>query len=169
MVLEPSKEKWKVNMVDWKLRYKTAYEAYQLKTYPSSSKDFGTLQVKWPDITKSNGLTNMILNYLKWNGWRATRVNTMGRLIDAPEKQESGISLITKKYIHSSTRKGTADISATIKGRSVMIEVKVGRDKPRESQLEEQERERLAGGIYEFIYTPDGFLELYDKIINNQI
>lgn len=153
-------------MNEWKLRYKTAYEAYQLKTYPASSKDFGTLPVKYPDTTKSNGLTNMILNYLKWNGWRATRINTMGRLIDAPEKQESGISLITKKYIHSSTRKGTADISATIKGRSVMIEVKVGRDKPSQYQLDEQKREQDAGGYYFFVHNPEEFLQYYDFIMS---
>jgi hypothetical protein len=46
-----------------------------------------------------------------------------------------------------------------------MLEIKCGADKPRPEQLQEQERERKAGGIYEFIRTADEFLELYDKII----
>jgi hypothetical protein len=47
-----------------------------------------------------------------------------------------------------------------------MIEIKVGRDKPRPDQLTEQIRERKAGGIYEFIGTPEQFFELYDKIVS---
>lgn len=95
----------------------------------------------------------------------------MGRLIDGVEKQPSGAKIGVKKWLPSSTRKGTADISATIKnangiGLSVMIEIKVGRDKPRPDQLSEQIRERKAGGIYEFIGTPDEFFELYDKIVS---
>jgi hypothetical protein len=69
------------------------------------------------------------------------------------------------KYIPSTTRKGTADISATIKGKSVMLEVKVGRDKPSPEQIREQAKERSAGGIYEFVSSPGQFLELYDKLI----
>jgi hypothetical protein len=66
----------------------------------------------------------------------------------------------------SSTRKGSADISCTIFGKAVQIEIKVGRDKPRPDQLTEQIRERKAGGIYEFIGTPEQFFELYDKIVH---
>lgn len=153
----------------WKQRYKISYDKFQHKNYPSSSKDFGTLPPKFPDITTSNGLTRFITDFLNFEGWRATRINVSGRLIEQPEKQLSGVVLGTKKWMHSSTRKGTADISATIKGRSVMIEVKAGRDKPREAQLEEQIRERDAGGIYEFVYSADEFIELYDKIVNYNI
>ena len=33
-------------------------------------------------------------------------------------------------------------------------------------QLKEQQLERAAGGIYEFISTPDEFFLIYDKIVN---
>ena len=90
----------------------------------------------------------------------------MGRLIDGVEKQPSGAKIGVKKWLPSSTRKGSADISCTIFGRSVQIEIKVGRDKPRPDQLTEQIRERRAGGIYEFVSTPEQFFELYDLIVN---
>lgn len=149
----------------WKQRYLESYKSFQLKEYPSATKDFGWLNPKYPDIRTSNGLTRMILYFLKWEGWRATRVNTQGRLIDKIERQESGTELIVKGWIPTTTRRGTADISATIKGRSCMFEIKAGRDKPREHQLREQEIERQAGGVYEFIYTPEEFFELYDKLL----
>jgi hypothetical protein len=156
-------------MTDWKKRYAESYKAWQLIAYPASSKDFGTLPVKYPDVTKANGLTNFVMNFLKWNNHRSTRINVSGRLIEQPEKQASGIVLGTKKWMHSMTRKGTADISATIHGRSCMFEIKAGRDKPREHQLKEQELERSAGGQYEFIYTPEQFLEWYDQFIKSII
>ena len=69
------------------------------------------------------------------------------------------------KWTYSQTRKGTADISATIKGRSVMIEIKVGRDKASDYQLREQELERKAGGVYEFISNPEQFILWYDLFL----
>jgi hypothetical protein len=152
-------------MVNWKLRYEEAHKQWQLKEYPASCKDFGWISPKYPDVRTSNGLTRMILYFLKWEGWRATRINTMGRLIDGPQKQDSGISLITKKFIPSTTRKGTADISATIKGRSVMLEIKISGDTRRPEQLREQELERQAGGVYEFISDPDEFFIWYDSFL----
>jgi hypothetical protein len=76
---------------------------------------------------------------------------------------------VGNKWIKSTTRKGTADVTATIRGRSCKFEVKVGRDKPRPEQLAEQTRERAAHGVYEFISTPEGFYSVYDRIVNNEL
>ena len=149
-----------------KQRYQVAHEQWFRDQYPNAYKDGFYLEPKIPKVDTANGLTTFICNYLAWMGHRATRINVMGRLIDGVEKQPSGAKIGVKKWLPSSTRKGSADISATIKGRSVMIEIKVGRDKPRPDQLSEQIRERKAGGIYEFIGTPDEFFELYDKILS---
>jgi hypothetical protein len=73
--------------------------------------------------------------------------------------------MVDGRYIPGTTRKGTADISATIRGKSVMIEIKVGRDKPSPYQLAEQQKERAAGGIYEFVSGPDEFFSLYDSLL----
>lgn len=155
----------------YKQRYQSAHEQWFRDQYPNAYKDGFYLEPKFPKVDTANGLTTFICNYLAWMGHRATRINVMGRLIDGVEKQPSGAKIGVKKWLPSSTRKGTADISATIKnangiGLSVMIEIKVGRDKPRPDQLAEQIRERKAGGIYEFIGTPEDFFELYDKIIS---
>ena len=106
-----------------------------------------------PAIATANGLTTFIMNFVKWEGYRATRINVSGRQING-------------KWIQSSTRRGTADISLTVKGRAAMLEIKCGSDRPREAQLQEQARERKAGGIYEFIRTTEEFFTLYDYLVN---
>ena len=150
----------------WTQRYKQAHELDFKTKYPTAYKDGHYFSPKIPDITKSNGLTQACVNFINWNGYNADRVNTTGRLINGVQKQPSGVVLGVKKFIPSANRKGTADIGATIKGRSVKIEIKVGRDKPSDEQLREQERERKAGGIYEFIHDMDEFLLLYDKTVS---
>lgn len=146
-------------------RYLEAHRLWFMQQYPQTFKDGHYCPPKMPDVTKSNGLTTFIINYITWIGYRATRINTMGRLVSEPQRQASGISLMTKKYIKSSTRKGTADVSSTIRGRSVMFEIKTGKDRPSEYQLAEQARERKAGGIYEFISTPEQFLQIIDSLM----
>jgi hypothetical protein len=147
-----------------KEKYNKAHEEWFKLEYPNAYKDGYYIDAKYPRVDTSNGLTSFICNYLTWKGHRATRINVSGRLVEGKEKQPSGVSIGVKKWIPSSTRKGTADISATIKGKSVMIEIKIGSDRPRPEQLEEQIRERKAGGIYEFIKTPEEFFNLYDSI-----
>ena len=150
-----------------KQRYNAAHKIWFMIQYPSAFQDGFYAEPKMPVINKANGLTTFICNYLNWIGHRATRINVSGRLIDGNEKQPSGVVLNAKKWIPSSTRKGTADISATIKGRSVMLEIKIGKDKASEFQLAEQIKERKAGGIYEFISSVDEFFQLYDSLFVN--
>jgi hypothetical protein len=135
-----------------KQRYNLAHLHWQEITYPSAFKAGFTHDPPMPVVTKANGLTNFICNYLNWSGHRATRINVSGRKVK-------------DKWIRSTTRKGTADISATINGKSVMIEIKIGRDKPSLDQLAEQIKERNAGGIYEFISSVDEFFMLYDNLL----
>ena len=77
--------------------------------------------------------------------------------------------MVGGRWIHSTTRKGTADISATIRdkngiGRSLMIEIKIGSDKASIHQLAEHAKERAAGGIYEFVSTPEQFFAIFDTL-----
>jgi hypothetical protein len=136
---------------EWRIRYNTAHYNYTCQRAPNVVRDGFYTGPTLPKVATANGLTQFICNFINWSGYRATRINTMGRMVNG-------------RWIHSTTRKGSADISSTIKGRSVMWEVKVGRDRARPEQLAEQAKERAAGGMYEFISTPEGFFELFDKI-----
>ena len=146
-------------------RYQQAHEQdFRLK-YPQAYASGHYFKAKPPPAGKANGLTQMIVNFLMWSGHRATRIAASGRIIKEGKRQPSGISLQTNKWIPGPTRKGAADISATIHGRAVMIEIKVGRDRPSEYQLREQALERNAGGQYEFISTFEQFIEWYDSFL----
>ena len=134
-----------------KQRYSAAHKIWFAQNYPVAFKDGFYAEPKMPVVSTANGLTTFITNYLNWLGHRATRINVSGRKVG-------------DKWIRSSTRRGSADISATVKGKSVMIEIKVGRDKPSEFQLAEQIKERKAGGVYEFIGSVEEFFMLYDNL-----
>ena len=142
------------------ISYKQLYEEKRLKWYAANRPNAVACNlvpvVKFPKVETANGLTTFIENYIIWDGYRATRISSSGRVVGG-------------KYIKGRTRKGAADLSATINGRSAMFEVKVGKDKPSEYQLREQQMERAACGIYEFIYTPEQFIEVYNKILRNEL
>lgn len=73
------------------------------------------------------------------------------------------------KGIHrkGNTQKGIFDVSACIKGRACWFEIKAGRDKPSMDQLIFAQEVRGAGGVAEFIYSTDEFLNLFTKIIKD--
>lgn len=148
-----------------KQRYNEAYKIWFQTEYPQAWKDGHYSNPLWPDVNKANGLTTFICNIIKWHGYRSTRINVQGRLVDKAVRTEAGNIFYDKRMIKSSTRKGSADVSSTIKGRSYMWEVKVGRDKPSEHQLKEQASERRAGGEYYFVHTAEEFIELFDGIL----
>lgn len=153
--------------MNYKQDYYNAHELFFAKKYPTAYNDGHYSRPSVPPIATANGLTKYIINFITWYGFRATRLNVSGRLIDGTEKTASGQILSKKKWIKSSTRRGTADISATINGKSVMMEIKVGKDKPSDYQLKEQSLERSAGGVYEFISTPDEFLKLFYSLVTS--
>ena len=136
---------------EWRIRYNTAHYNYTCQRAPNVVRDGFYTGPTLPKVATANGLTQFICNFINWSGYRATRINTMGRMVGG-------------RWIHSTTRKGSADISSTIKGRSVMWEVKVGRDRPRPEQLAEQAKERAAGGIYEFVSIPEQFFAIFDTL-----
>lgn len=149
----------------WRRRYVELYNQYQDREYAAAVKDFGYIKVKWPKVSSANGLTMFIVKFLTYAGWRATRVNTQGRLIKGLQRQASGTVLTVNKFIPTAGRRGSADVSSTVAGKSVMWEIKVGNDRASEYQLKEQALEQAAGGFYFFIHSPEQFIEYYDKIV----
>ena len=140
----------------WKQRYEAAYQADYRRKYPAAFAAQGYIKTTYPDTSKSNGLTMAIIKFLLWSGHNADRTGTQGRMIRVKGEY---------KRIPSANRKGTADISATIKGRACKFEIKVGADKPSPEQLREQELERSAGGQYEIIHNMGEFFLWYDGFL----
>lgn len=144
-------------MPQWcKDRYNQAHEADFKAKYPQAYASGNYFTPVIPKIRTSNGLTLAIINYLLWCKHNADRTGTQGRMIKV--KGEF-------KRITSANRKGTSDISATIFGRSVKLEIKIHPDKPSPEQLKEQIRERSAQGCYEFIYSIEDFFLWYDNFL----
>jgi hypothetical protein len=116
----------------------------------------------------ANGLTNCIITFLKLTGSHAERINTMGRPIDRTtvttnclgQRQRIG----SIDWLPGSGQRGSADISATIKGRSVKIEVKIN-DRQSKAQREYQKQIENAGGLYWLVRSFDQFYMLYHKLI----
>jgi hypothetical protein len=144
--------------MNFREHYVNAHKKWFAKEYPQAWKDGFYSPPKFPNINKANGLTQWVLNFVNWNGYRATRISSAGRYIPG-NTYEGGM------FIPGSTRKGTADISCTIKGLALMVEIKTGRDKPSPEQLKEQAKEIAAGGRYEFVSHPDDFIKIYNQLL----
>jgi hypothetical protein len=140
----------------WRPRYELAYQKNFEKEYPAAYEAEGYIKTSFPDVSKANGLTQAIIKYLMWCGHNADRTGTQGRMVK---------SAGSWKRISAGNRRGTSDISSTIKGRSAKIEIKIGNDKPSEEQLREQLREQKAGGVYIFISTMEQFFSWYDNFL----
>lgn len=111
---------------------------------------------KYTDKT-ANGLTKCIIDYVTLKGFQAERINSTGRQIKTGNAY---------KWIKNSGTNGTADISATIHGRSVKIEVKckaTGDTRQSQEQKDYQAKIETAGGIYVIAYTFAQFYEWFNS------
>lgn len=128
---------------------------------------------KYSDQT-SNGLTKCIIDFLNVSGHQAERVNSTGRMIDNTKTVKDCIGRVRKvgsvQWVKGTGRTGTADISATILGRSVKIEVKCDatgdRYQSEEQKLYQKEIE-AAGGTYVIARTFEGFMEWYNGFLKD--
>lgn len=118
----------------------------------------------------ANSLTKAIIKYIWLTGGQAERINSMGRQIDRRERV-TDVCGRTKdigslQWIKGNGTTGTADISATIAGRSVKIEVKCAATGDRYQSEAQKAYERSilkAGGIY-FIATDfEQFYKWYNQ------
>jgi hypothetical protein len=117
----------------------------------------------------ANGLTKCICDFITFMGYQAERINTMGRMLDN-RKTVTDVLGRTKtigstKYIPTTGTKGSADISATIAGKSVKIEVKINKDRQSEHQKAYQEQIEKAGGVYLIIKDFDSFFYWFQEFI----
>lgn len=137
-----------------------------VEKFPSVPVQYQAL-TKWSD-SSANALTKAITAFLNFNDHQAERINTMGVFRQGAKlKVGDGIRQMPGKYTKSTGTKGSADISATIQGRSVKIEVKYGKDRQSEAQKEYQQAIEKAGGIYFIAKTFDEFIIFYDNFISD--
>jgi hypothetical protein len=138
--------------------------AHQRIAYPNMP-EHALAGTNWQD-NSANALTKSIVGFLNLSGHFAERINTMGtyragRKIAVGE----GHRMTPGKYVPTTGVKGSADISCTINGKSVKIEVKYAKDRMSEAQKEYAQRTEAAGGIYYIARDFDSFKEWYDELI----
>mgnify|MGYP007104053110 FL=1 len=100
----------------------------------------------------ANGLMRCVIDWIRLHGGQAERVNTMGVPLDT-RRQVTDImghnrTIGSLTWRPSGSTKGSADISATIHGLAVKIEVKIGRDRQSPAQRKYQQAVEQAGGLY---------------------
>jgi hypothetical protein len=116
----------------------------------------------WSD-TSANGLTKCVIDLINYEGYQAERISTQGTYVEGAKiKVGENERQLKGKYIPTQGTKGSADISATIRGRSVKIEIKQ-KDKQSEVQKQYQESIERAGGIYIIVRSFDEFVEWFDE------
>ncbi len=153
---EAVKELERLYMIDHRHRYPSMPEyARACKKYRDDS---------------ANGLTKCVIDFIRLSGYQAERINCTGRYIDRTEVVTDVLDrkrvIGSAKWLPTSGQRGTSDISATIRGRAVKIEIKAGKDRQSEDQKRYQEQVERAGGVYLIIRT---FEEFYSWFNNNTI
>lgn len=104
---------------------------------------------KVANIKGHNLLTRLVMDAIKSHGGQAEKVITKGWAKPIERRDVLGrLQFVENQYIPTTGRRGSADISATINGRSVKIECKVGRDFQKPDQVAYQREVEEAGGIY---------------------
>lgn len=115
----------------------------------------------------ANGLTKCIISFLRLKGYQAERINSTGRIVD---KRKSYTDVTGRRrtignyvWVYGTGTKGTSDISATVSGRSVKIEVKIGRDRQSDAQRRYQEQVEKAGGLYFIAKNFEQFYQWFNE------
>lgn len=120
----------------------------------------------------ANGLTRCILDFLRFSGNQGERISNTGRVLD--NSRVVADVLGTQRRIGSMTwipgtgAAGTADLSAIIKGISVKIEIKIGRDVMSAAQERYRDQVIRAGGQYWLCHNMDEFHTFYTKLIHTK-
>jgi len=137
----------------------------QHRAAPNYPKEY-LVKKKYTDKT-ANGLTKCVVDFLNLSGHQAERINTTGRYLDNSKivTDVTGMQRVLGKgkYIPSTSTRGSADISSTIKGMSVKWEVKM-KDKQSEYQKKYQADIERAGGKYFIIHNFEEFIKYYESL-----
>lgn len=100
---------------------------------------------------RASGLTACIVAYAKLTGHFASRLNNMGVYRNG-------------KYTRSTSRRGLPDILITKEGKSLFIEVKVGKDRMSDHQRKVQNEQQQSGGLYMVARSFEQFKVWFDGL-----
>ena len=135
--------------------FKRLYREYDEFKYPLTCKLRDPI---YPPCIKerntTNGLTKSIINFIRLMGWQSERISSMGRYSDNTEIVTNVIGQVkvigSKQWIKSTSTNGTGDISSTIAGGSVKVEVKnaMTKDRKKQAQINYGVTIDISGGIY---------------------
>lgn len=134
--------------------------------YPNTPEKYIPLTV-WQD-NSANSLTKSVIAWVQYMGGQAERISSQGQYREGGKIQVgTGELAHTKqlpgKWTPGQSTKGTADISATIRGRSVKIEIKYKKDRQSEAQKQYQQAIERAGGVYIIVRDFDSFVDWYEQ------
>ena len=137
-----------------------------------------TFPIKAYTDKTANGLTRCIIDFIRLKGFQAERISNTGRPIDRRQIVTNVIGqqrmIGSLEWIPGTGTNGSADISATIKGRSVKIEVKckaTGDNYQSAAQKYYQQQVEAAGGLYyiarDFQSFYDWYFQTFEKGVNH--
>ena len=167
------------------------FEKEKVKDRKKALKDlaklaFENLKIRYPSVPEhaipppkyadgtANGLTKCVIDFILLNGYQAERINSMGRQVDNTKTSTDVLGRIRTigsiGWIKGTGKNGTADISATIKGRSVKIEVKCKATKDNYQSAEQKAYQlqiERAGGVYVIARDFRSFRGWYNNFIQS--
>jgi hypothetical protein len=134
--------------------------------YPSLDEKYMAF-TKWSD-NSANALTKCVIAYITYKGGQAERISSQGQYREGAKIQVGTGEIayhkqLPGKWTPGQSTKGTADISSTIRGRSVKIEIKYGKDVQSQVQKEYQASIERAGGVYIIVRSFDEFVVWYEQ------
>ena len=126
------------------------------------------IKPKYSDAN-TNALTKCVIDYITLKGFHAERINSTGAVKDKRTTSTDVLGNIRTigsiQWIKSTTQSGTADVSATIQGRSVKVEIKckaTGDNKQRDAQKDYQKQIENAGGFYLIVTKFEDFYNWFN-------
>lgn len=123
----------------------------------------------------SNSLSRCVIDWINLNGFQAERINSMGRQLDNRKTvtdvigRQRTVGSVT--WIKGTGQTGTADISSTILGHSIKIEIKCSATKDNhqsQAQKEYQKKIEQAGGTYIIVRTFEEFYNWFNEFIKEE-
>lgn len=124
--------------------------------------------IKYTKGKSASGVEKNIIDYIRLNDFQAEIIKVVGREIIGKDVHTSlGVLKGKRKWIPTTGTKGSSDVSATVYGLSVKIEVKLRHDRQSDAQRKYEAAITKAGGIYFIAKSEDDFLVKWKEMMNH--